>query len=354
MTKSGSVHSESMAKSAVNQLDSFCNDVYEDTAQNVLNSIKAETREDSESTIPMVFLDKFADYLQGRVMPSTVKAYTLQIKKYLRLVHAIRVSSEDMKDYVTLPMIDEEEKEPFIHDEIRKILDFTRIPKRKCLYMVLKDTGCRIGECLRLQKKFIDLTKNPVTVFLPKNITKGKKRKRTVFVTNETKKMLVTILKELNDDDYIFGTKSQKDFGYRTEESAFDWVRRFTKMRDRYESNRRYKKNLHSFRSFCYTQSKLATGDADYAHGYIGHEKYLVTYERLQDTEKIELFNRCAPRLSIFEDVVIVSNDELKENYEKKLDKVTSRMLDLEKKLEKLSKDPKIHVRMIDLPNIEN
>ncbi|QMU54458.1 MAG: tyrosine-type recombinase/integrase [Nitrosopumilus sp.] len=271
----------------------------------------------------------------------------------MRLVHGIKVTSEDMTDYVTLPMIDEEEKEPFLHDEIRKILDFTRMPRRKCLYMVLKDTGCRIGEALRLQRKFIDMTANPVTIFFPKNIVKGKKRKRTAFVSNETKKMLETVLADLDNDDYVFGAPTQKDFGYRTEESAFDWVRRYTNMRDRYESNKRYKKNLHSFRSFCYTQSKLATGDADYAHGYIGHDRYLVVYERMQDKEKIDLFNRCVSRLSIFEDVVVVSDDELKNQHAKEILELNQKYDELKNMILTSQRNPGIKIGFDELPNIE-
>ncbi|QMU54457.1 MAG: hypothetical protein GKS07_05920 [Nitrosopumilus sp.] len=71
LTKSGSVSSESMARSAVRQLDFFCNEMYKETTQNVLTQIKQETREEIDSVTPMVFLDKFADYLTGRVMPST-------------------------------------------------------------------------------------------------------------------------------------------------------------------------------------------------------------------------------------------------------------------------------------------
>lgn len=216
----------------------------------------------------------------------------------------------------------------------------------------MKDTGCRSREALQLKKKYFDLDNG--TVLLPKNITKEKKRKRIQRITNETKKILKGVLNQLNDDDYLStSNKGDIDVAYKTEYDAFDRIRTKANLTQKYDSGR-FKKNMHSIRSFCYTQCKLATGVADYAHGYIGHDRYLAVYERLEEKEQVDLFNRGAPRLSIFDDVVIVSNDELKENYEKKLDKVTSRMLDLEKKLEKLSTNPKIHVKMMDLPNIEN
>ena len=346
LIKSGSYNSEKNAICAVKKLDAFCADCFGEDADIILKGIKQTTREDPDTTAPMVFLDKFSSYLQQTLMPQTIKGYALQIKKYMRLVHGIRISSEDMDDYVTLPMIEEEEKEPLTHEEIRKILDFTRIPRRKALYMLLKDTGCRIGEALRLQRKHIDMNANPVTVFFPKNIVKGKKRARTAFVTNETRKTLEIALEDYESDDYVFGTPTQKDYGYRSEQSAFDWVRRFTKMKDKYESNRRFKKNLHSFRSFCYTQSKLATGDADYAHGYVGHDRYLVVYERMEENEKIRLFNRCAPRLSIFENIMTVSDDDLRKEVAELKAKLTEALA--------FADFTGRRVTFENLPNIEN
>ncbi len=240
----------------------------------------------------------------------------------MRQCGGIRISSDDMQDYVTIPIDQEgdEDLEPLIHDELRQILDNTPNQRRKAFYMVLKDTGCRIAEGLQLKKKYFDLSRSPPTVFLPKRITKGKKRRRIQRITNETVKTLRPILEKLKEDDYL----SQSNYGnvkhaYKTERDAFVRVIEKIGLTEKYEHNRRYKKNIHSIRSFCYTQCKLATGDADYAHGYIGHDRYLIVYERIEDKERDELFNRCAPRLSVYEDIVVVSNDEMKEKYEKNI-----------------------------------
>jgi len=88
--------------------------------------------------------------------------------------------------------------------------------------MVLKDTGCRISEGLQLKKKYFDLSRNPPTVFLPKRITKGKKRRRIQRLTSETVKTLKPILEKLKEDDYL----SQSNYGnvkhaYKTERDAF-------------------------------------------------------------------------------------------------------------------------------------
>ena len=49
----------------------------------------------------------------------------------------------------------------------------------------------------------------------------------------------------------------------------------------------------------------------DYSHRNISHDRYLVVYERIEEKERDDLFNRCTPRLSIYEDVGVVSNEEM-------------------------------------------
>ena len=63
----------------------------------------------------MMVLCDFSSYLSTiRKMPSTVKAYVSKAKKYMRLVHSIRLSKEDIADHVTMPVDVEsdEEKDP--------------------------------------------------------------------------------------------------------------------------------------------------------------------------------------------------------------------------------------------------
>lgn len=358
LKRSGAYGSWAVAYSATEALDKFAITLQYQNIDDYLIEVKAELKEESDSDIAVRTLDDFASFLtEWGKMPSTVTAYVSKAKKYMRLVHSIRLSKEDIQDYVTLPVDVEpdEEKEPLTKQDIINIVNCSSGQRRKAFYMFLKDTGARIGEGLQVKKKYFDFSVEPVKVLFPQSIVKGKKRKRYVFLTHETAGFVKPVLDKLEDNDLVFTDNPRIVWACAAERDAFNYMREKINMTDKYSHNRRYKKTIHSFRAFTYTQLKQTTGDADYAHGYIGHDRYLITYERIEESEKVEKFNRCAPRLSIFEDVVIVSNDELKENYEKKLDKVTSRMLDLEKKLEKLSKYPdEIHVRMSDLPNIEN
>jgi len=246
--KSGSYNSLNGAKSAISNLDAFCNFVYEKNTDALLTEIRETMQENPNDVTPMIFLDKFSSYLQNKKKStSSIKGYINFSKKYMRQCGGIRISSDDMQDYVTIPIDQEgdEDLEPLIHDELRQILDNTPNQRRKAFYMVLKDTGCRISEGLQLKKKYFDLSRNPPTVFLPKRITKGKKRRRIQRLTSETVKTLKPILEKLKEDDYL----SQSNYGnvkhaYKTERDAFVRVIEKIGMTEKYEHNRRYKRQI--------------------------------------------------------------------------------------------------------------
>ena len=362
LRRSGAYGSFAVASSAVKALDDFAKQNDYDSIDDYLMEVKQELKEEPESDVAMMVLDDFSSHLTkiGK-MPATVKAYVSKAKKYMRLVHSIRVSKEDVQDYVTMPIDVEsdEEKDPLTKQDITNIVNCSNGQRRKAFYMFLKDTGARIGEGLQMRKKYFDFTKEPVKVFFPKSIVKGKRRKRYVFLTHETAGFVKPVLDELQDDnDLVFTSNEDIVQAKSAEREAFDYMRSKTGLTAKSTHNGRYAKTIHSFRAFTYTQSKLATGDADYAHGYIGHDRYLMTYERLEEQEKIDLFDRCAPRLSIFEDVVVVSDEELKEKHAKEIAKIRKEFEDYKKEVnEKIELQKRAPTKLVidkRLANIEN
>jgi len=362
LKRSGAYGSWAVAYSTTQILDKFAKSIQFDNIDDYLIEVKAELKEEPDSDIAVRTLDDFASFLtESGKMPATVTAYVSKAKKYMRLVHSIRLSKEDVQDYVTLPVDVEpdEEKEPLTKDDIIKIVNCSTGQRRKAFYMFLKDTGARIGEGLQVKKKYFNFSVNPVKVLFPQSIVKGKKRKRYVFLTHETANFVKPVLDKLEDGDLVFTSNPKIVWACAAERDAFNYMRDKIGMTDKYSHNRRFKKTIHSFRAFTYTQSKLATGDADYAHGYIGHDRYLITYERIEESEKIDLFNRCTPRLSIFEDVVVLSNEEVNEKTEKMQEQIDSLMKKLGK-LEEVQQGAKEKARfgdkitITDLRDIEN
>ena len=189
--------------------------------------------------------------------------------------------------------------------------------------MLMKDSGMRIGEVLQLKKKDFDMTKTPIEIHIPSFATKTKKS-RITFVTRETRPILQRRLNQLNPDELVFGTNDNIRTSVNTEISKFDYIRNkigntCPRFLEKYDSNDRYKISLHSLRSFTATQCAEAV-DESFAHGIIGHKKYLGQYIRNQD-KLAEKYLKSESYLMVYEKEVVVEHDEEINNIQAQLNK---------------------------------
>jgi len=358
---------ENLTRSVITDVDRFCNKQYGKKTDDVVIDLKKDLDVTNDPGLALKFLQDYIDWLdvdhpdvlikwnphqkQGRPLkkktPLAIRNYVSRVRKFIKMCGGIRIDDGDYGDYLTFPADDnDEEAEPLQKAELRLIIDSATTPKRKAMYMFMKDTRARILETMRVKKKYIDLSTNPVTVTLPKSIVKGKKMKRVLYLTRETTPGIRQLLKDLDDEDLVFATNSNDMLARDNEEHVWNRLMKNLKFNEKYE-NGFLKKNLHSIGAFCITQIKEATKDADYAHGYGGHTQYLHQYIRLTDERKIELFRQAEPYLSIFEYRVVVDDNERMKAIEEKLEKY--QMLDklienieqpkLEKLLQNLSKN---------------
>jgi len=330
---------ENFTNSMLRDLDRFCDYKYGKKTNDIIIDIKKELDKSNNPAYALKFLQDYIDWLEvdhpdviikwneyqktGRPIkkktPLAIHNYVSRARKYLKMCGGIRIDDSDYADYLTFPADEsDEEVEPFLKSELKLILDSISNPRRKAMGYFMKDTRCRILETMRIKKKYIDLSTNPVTVNLPKSILKNKKMKRTAYLTSETEPKIRQLIKDLGDDDLIFTDNSNDIMARDNEESV--WRRLVIKngFIEKYQ-NGRLKKNLHSIGAFCITQIKEATKDPDYAHGYGGHTRYLQQYIRLSNERKIELFKQAEPYLTLSETVHIETdqNKELKEIKEK-------------------------------------
>ncbi len=327
--------------------DRFALDKYgKKTIDEILHDLKKEYDKNRNVTKALKVLQEYVDFLnkdhpnikvdvngKGKTFKplmkksvGTITQYRSMARLYIRFVGGIKIDNDDVSQFVVLP-IDEsdEEAEPLTKEEFRLILDHAATPKRKTMYMVKKDTGQRIGAMVRLRKKHFDMTKDPPVVTFPKSITKRtrgimpKTAKR--FLSKETMPGVNALLKNLNDDDLVFGT-SENWYNARQNE-IISWNSRIKKLGldEKYQSNGRLKKNIHSIKAFCTTQCKEATKDIDYANAYTDHKGYLPQYIRLTDKEKIQKFRQCEPFLALYETNIIVDGTEELKGIKEKLEK---------------------------------
>jgi len=198
--------------------------------------------------------------------------------------------------------------------------------------MVLKDTGCRIGELIQIRKCDVDLSQKRITVRVHAKYTKMKKAK-TAFITKETEPMFRILLNRKKDEELLFGTSEDVYSAKGSEKAHFTYYRNelakdYPEFGERYQSNNRHKKTVHSIRSFTATQCTRAI-DESWGHGYTGHKKYLDQYIRDKD-DYLEKFLRSENHLMIYETVEVIDSDE----------RVA--------KLEQQQKDATIHMKILD------
>ncbi len=369
--KGKSLSTEKKTRSAINNLEYFTQDRFQKSRFEVLKDLKEDLDKSKDTDLVLRFFQHFIDWLgedhpeikffthvndkKGRPIPKknpeVTRSYIGIVKRYIKLCHGIKIDNDDFQEWLTVPVDDseDEELEPFLKEELKLILDHIQNPRRKALFMVIKDTRLRIIESMRVKKKYFDLTTNPPSLRIPRTIQKNKRtsKTRTAYLCHETVPILSQLLKNLNDEDLVF-TDNPYDISARNNEERL-WKNKVKKLgfTEKYASGH-LKKNIHSIGSFTITALKEATKDPDYAHGYTGHTRYLQQYIRLSDERKIELFRQAEPYLTLSETVPIETDqsDELKEIKEKlEKYKVLDDILDkldqpkLEELLQNLSKN---------------
>lgn len=366
--KSQSHDSVLAAKSALSNLNYYSKDRYDKQTDEILKDLKAEIGKTQNPVKALRYLNDFALWLSEdhpnilwkthpnhkgtplkKKSKSSITSYLSFARRWMKLGGGIKFDDDDFRDYVTIPGVEyDEEAEPLTQKELRIIVDNTPNPTRKTLYMVKKDTGGRILEMVRLKKENFDMTKDPPTVTFPKHIVKGKTSRRVQYLTRETAPRVGILLKNKQPGDLVFSTNPKNDRLARLNEvRAWNNLVQSLGFTAKYQNNR-LKKNIHSVRAFCITQCKEATKDADYAHAYGGHKRYLQQYIRLAEERKIQLFRECEPKLSIYETSIVVDSSERMKNLEDKLERFE--MLDkilqsvkqpeLEKLIESIKEQP--------------
>lgn len=326
--KGKSYEAKEQARSAINNLNYYCLEKYKKSEEEILKGFDGQNVEKVVQILvgfvlwcgkdhPDIHLDKKRTMKKKRA--SSIRPYLTQIRKYMKFCYGIRINDDDFHDYIIdfiEPDDDDEEAEPLTHEDLRTIIDNARSHTRKIMYLVAKDTAGRLKELLQLKKENFNLDKNPPVVTYPKSITKHRLGKRECRLTPETTMQIKNLLSPLNDSDFVFSTNSKSIKSAKANEHA-SWVTLIKKLgkadpkwTERYEKNDRYKKNFHSIRAFCMTQLKQATKDKDFADAYAGHTRYLPQYIRLEEKDKVELFEKCIPFLSIYEKYQVVDHSE--------------------------------------------
>ena len=308
---------------ALNLFDYFCKGMYQKTGEEVVLDLEEMINQDGNYDRLYRLVNGFVQWLQEdhqeiivqkyrhtdiirKHNASTIKRIISTLRQYLEEFGRIDFSERKFRRMVKLPKEVAQDQEPFTKEEIRQFVD-NASPKRKALYMTLKDSGMRIGEACQLRKCDIDMTTNPVRINIQADYTKTKQN-RTTFVTRETAPYLRRLLAKLDSNDLVFGNNESVHQAVNSEEILFANSRKKLGFTERYPHNNRFKKNLHSFRAYCATQLTEVYSE-EFAHGFIGHKGYLKQYIRNKD-KLGEKYLRAENQLMVYEQIEVVDSSE--------------------------------------------
>ena len=347
----GSSYTQKNTITALNLFDHFCNELYQKTGEQVVLDLEEAINQDGNYDRLYRLVNGYVQWLLEdhpnikiqkhrhtetlkKHNPTTIRQLISTVRQYLEEFGRIEFSQRRFQRMVKLPKIIHQELEPFTKEEIRLFID-SASPKRKALYMTLKDSGMRIGEALQIQKKHIDITTNPVRIDIPAEYTKTK-QSRITFVTRETKPYLVRLLAKLEDDELVFGTNTNIHQAVNSEEQLFARTRELVGLTQKYSHNNRFKKNPHSFRAFCATQLTEVFSE-EFAHGFIGHKGYLTQYIRNKD-KLAEKYLRAENNLMIYESIEVIDSDERVKKLEMENQSIRKDMMQLSEIMEEMAK----------------
>ncbi len=296
------------ANSAFKSFDRFCKAKYNDrTMEQVFEELRALENTSKFKSYLFGMMNNYISYLNESLTPFTVRGYFRHLKKYLKHT-GIQFTNEELKENVKLPSIIEAEHHALELDEMKKIFDCVP-PKHKALYFVLSSSGIRIKEAVQLRKRDFDLSQDRIKIIIPGKYTKTKKS-RITFVSSEGRDWLEPRLKRLKTDDLVFGTSEKPLHARQSEEERFDRIRKNAGFCSCEKKNRRgndctgklesghHKITIHSFRSWFITKTNRI--DFGFGHALAGHGLYMGRYDRLTDSEKLELYIKTEPTLQIF------------------------------------------------------
>ncbi|MCA9827173.1 MAG: tyrosine-type recombinase/integrase [Nitrosopumilus sp.] len=300
--KSKSIGSKNVLISVLNHFDTFCLEVYGGNSELLLKELRGDMGDALYN-----FLQDFINYMEeAKLKPKTIASYFSTLRTYLRS-QGIKISSDEIKDLVSLPSIIQELRIPLTKDHLKLLLDYSK-SERKALYLTLLSSGMRIGEAISLRKSDFDLTSDPILVTIPGKFTKTKQTRQT-YISSEARDALNRILEKKGDSDLVFAKSENLAAARLAEERTFDNLRKRCGLLDRYQDSNRHTITIHSMRAFFHTQASIVH-DEQYANALDGHQGYLMQYYRLSVEKRAELYRKLEPHLLIYSNDSVSSLQE--------------------------------------------
>ena len=265
-----------------------------------------------------------------RKSPKTIGLYFGFIKSYLRYVHGIKLSTEDIKDFVTFPSKIREARKPITLEQLKEIMNNSGA-QRRALYYVLVSSGMRLGEALTLTKNNLHMDENPVRISIEAQNTKTNQSRET-YISSEAVEKLTPILEKIPDNNTSIFMLPGGNLHHNVinEDRIFSYLREKLGMTEKYPNSVRYVVNLHSLRAYFHTKASQKHS-TEYANSMDGHFGYLEQYYRLDPKKRAEMYKELEPELLI--ESVKTESDK---NKDKIISGLTEQMAKMEAKMSRI------------------
>lgn len=281
----------------------------------------------------------------------TIRGYFSDVKHYLRKCHGVRITTDDVKDFISFPKDLKQAREPIEIETLKLILENTT-PERRALYYVLLSSGMRDGEGLSLKRSNFNINVRPIEVHLRAEDTKGNEARDT-YISEEAWERVKPIYDRTEEGKYLFHHYSADEYKIKAvldQSRFFDRLRKkiAEKTKDKqpceefpegtgilkhYEKSNRYVVQIHAFRAWFMTKASLKHGDI-YSHALSGHASYLKQYERIPKKQRPKMY------LELEKDLLLQSAKIASEQFhEQEVIDLKESMAQQQKQIEKLMRD---------------
>ena len=344
---------------ALKQFDHFCNYKYETTGKTILNELSTPDKNGKTDTKIIIAFNAFVQwclvdhpeitYYRGKnncikdtirtKHSNTIKLYVSSLRVILDDIFETTITASKIRRNVKIPKAGRDKPVAFTPKEMRLFLDALSSEK-KLQFMVLKDTGMRIQEFCKLRKNEVNITGERIEITILANDAKTS-QERICYITKETEPSFLRLYKSKKDDELMFGTNEDPEYSKGAYEGAFADIRKklantHPEFGEKYPSNGRHKKTIHSIRKFASTQCAIAI-DKSWGHAYIGHDEYLAQYIVDPEDQFLKNFIRSENHLMVYERIEVVNSDERVGKLEQQQQETSKHMKMLEDVLSQIS-----------------
>ena len=342
------VSTQNTIHTAIDSFERFCVENYDGRKPNEifveLRILKGEEQTDAIYDV----LQSWIDWHYSRdVLTTTLRQYFSSLKQYFHY-NGLKLHPQDVKDTLEFKKRIHEELYPLQLEDIQKIFKYAN-PKKISLYLALISSGARPGELLQVRKKDIDTALKRYKIRIEAENVKTRVG-RSVFLTREASERLQFKLKDLLDNDLVWGTNENPRHALKNEEMRFNRACEAAGFAERYQSNNIRKIILYSFRSYFFGKAADVHREG-YAHKMVGHGGYLPQYDRMNDEKKIDWFIKLEPDLTINDEERQKFTIEKLEKEKEETDSLRAELGKVREDLEKVKQWKEVSEKFKKIPN---